>query len=70
MIIIRLNLEMQLTIKKLYFLLHSLLDNGAKMTRKRRSVFLLIFMVNNYDHISYFYISCPTPGFGCRKTID
>ena len=29
---------------KLSFLLHSLLDNGAKMTPKRRSVFSLIFI--------------------------
>ena len=31
---------------KLSFLLHSLLDNGARMTLKRRSVFSLIFIVN------------------------
>ena len=31
---------------KLSFLLHSLLENGARMTPKRRSVFLLIFIVN------------------------
>ena len=31
---------------KLSFLLHSLLENGARMTPKRRSVFSLIFMVN------------------------
>ena len=31
---------------KLSFLLHSLLDNGARMTPKRRSVFSLIFIVN------------------------
>ena len=31
---------------KLSFLFHSLLDNGAKMTPKRRSVFSLIFIVN------------------------
>ena len=30
---------------KLSFLLHSLLDNGARMTPKRRSVFSLIFIV-------------------------
>ena len=29
-----------------FFLLHSLLDNGARMTPKRRSVFSLIFIVN------------------------
>ena len=31
---------------KLSFLLHSLLDNGARMTPKRRSVFSPIFIVN------------------------
>ena len=31
---------------KLSFLLHSSLDNGARMTPKRRSVFSLIFIVN------------------------
>ena len=31
---------------KLSFLLHSLLENGARMTPKRRSVFSLIFIVN------------------------
>ena len=30
---------------KLSFLLHSLFDNGAKMTPKRRFVFSLIFIV-------------------------
>ena len=34
---------------KLSFLFHSLLDNGAKMTPKRRSVFSLIFIVNSFD---------------------
>ena len=32
---------------KLSFLLHSLLNNGANMTPKRRSFFLLIFIVNS-----------------------
>ena len=31
---------------KLSFLFHSLLENGARMTPKRRSVFSLIFIVN------------------------
>ena len=33
-------------VNTLSFLLHSLLDNGARMTPKRCSVFLLIFIVN------------------------
>ena len=36
-----------LVIKVFSFLLHSLLDNGAKMTLKRRSVFSLIFIDND-----------------------
>ena len=42
---------------KLSFLLHSLLDNGARMTPKCRSVFSLIFIVDikqgwlNYLHL-------------------
>ena len=34
---------------KLSFLLHSLLDNGARMTPKRRSDFSLIFIVNCFS---------------------
>ena len=39
---------------KLSFLLHSLLDNGARMIPKRRSVFPLIFIVNCNSGFSVF----------------
>ena len=36
------------------YLLHSLLDNGAKMTPKRRSVFSLIFILNCISKFNLF----------------
>ena len=54
---------------KLSFLLHSLLDNGAKMTPKRRSVYSLIFIViciSKFNLIRIFALKMNFPGLGTR----
>ena len=64
---------------KLSFLLHSLLDNGAKMTPKRCSVFSHIFIVNciskfNLIRIEIFLLKLPIqsvcPKMSPKRTTD
>ena len=58
---------------KLSFLLHSLLDNGARMTPKCRSLFSLIFIINSISKFNLMIfvqvISC-LPRHGCIMTSE